>query len=249
MKKSIKNIIIPVLALVLLVSACKKDEGSPVLKGKALLHLHHVVGNEELELNGKQYSNANGDVFTVSKFNYFISNIVFHTDSGTVYAEPESYYLIEEEKAASKMVTVDNIPAGRYVSVSFIIGVDSLRNVSGAQTGALDPASGMFWSWNTGYIMAKMEGESVGTALRFHIGGFSGTENVLKTVTLPFTQPLVVSNNTLHFHLLADLGKWFSGTHLIDFSTLNGVHMAGADAVKIADNYAGMFLLEKSETP
>ena len=37
------------------------------------------------------------------------------------------------------------------------LGVDSLRNVTGVQTGALDPAMDMYWTWNTGYVMAKLE--------------------------------------------------------------------------------------------
>jgi hypothetical protein len=61
--------------------------------------------------------------------------------------------------------------------MEFMIGVDSARNNSGAQTGALDPTNGMFWSWSTGYIMAKFEGTSAqspaaANALKFHIGGF-----------------------------------------------------------------------------
>ena len=52
------------------------------------------------------------------------------------------------------------MPAGNYNSLSFLLGVDSMHNVSGAQTGALDPANDMFWTWNSGYVMAKMEGAS-----------------------------------------------------------------------------------------
>jgi hypothetical protein len=44
--------------------------------------------------------------------------------------------------------------------IRFLLGVDSARNVSGIQTGALDPARGMFWTWNSGYVMAKIEGSS-----------------------------------------------------------------------------------------
>ncbi len=69
----------------------------------------------------------------------------------------------------------------------FLLGVDSLHNVSGAQTDALDPAKDMFWTWNTGYVMAKLEGNSPSSALvnnkyEFHVGGFSGKYNVLKKI-------------------------------------------------------------------
>jgi hypothetical protein len=69
------------------------------------------------------------------------------------------------------------------------LGVDSIRNVSGIQTGALDPLKGMFWTWNSGYVMAKLEGSSessnsAGNRFTYHIGGFRPGMNVLKTIDL-----------------------------------------------------------------
>ena len=66
-----------------------------------------------------------------------------------------------------------------------MIGVDSARNTSGAQLGALDPANSMFWSWNSGYIFVRMEGNSPQSTqpynkLQFHIGGFKGATNCIK---------------------------------------------------------------------
>ncbi|WP_316930094.1 MbnP family protein, partial [Hymenobacter sp. IS2118] len=48
---------------------------------------------------------------------------------------------------ASQLLALKDIPVGDYQSVSFTVGVDSARNVAGAQTGALDPNNGMFWTW------------------------------------------------------------------------------------------------------
>lgn len=92
--------------------------------------------------------------------------------------ELNSYHLINEEGTASKSFSFFVMPT-QYNSLSFLIGVDSLKNVSGAQTGGLDPLNGMFWTWNTGYIMFKMEGNSpsssvVNNKIEYHIGGFSG---------------------------------------------------------------------------
>jgi hypothetical protein len=43
-----------------------------------------------------------------------------------------------------------NTSLKNITAIKFLLGVDSLKNVSGIQTGALDPAKGMFWTWNTG---------------------------------------------------------------------------------------------------
>src|SRR5690606_1551843 len=159
-------------------------------KGKVEIQFEHFAGNSPLIIDGiARYTNAHGDGFTVRLFKYYISNVVLITDQGDRFVEPESYHLINQAESSSLYLNLQAVPAGNYTKVQFLIGVDSLRNVSGAQTGALDPLNDMFWTWSTGYIMAKMEGNSVqstapGQVLNFHIGGFAGAYSVLQEVVL-----------------------------------------------------------------
>lgn len=155
---------------------------------------------------------------------------------------------MRESNSSSQKIFVGNIPAGIYSSVSFLIGVDSIRNVSGAQSGALDPANGMFWDWNTGYIMLKFEGHSPSSTamakqLLFHVGGFSGNSNTIRKIILNFPSPVTIDNNSFQLHIQVNAARPFGLPNPIDFSVLNTVHMPGANAVKIADNYANMFSL------
>lgn len=204
-------------------------------------------GNKKIDLNntlGYSYTNANSDQFNVTTYKYYVSNIRFVNSNGTEYAETESYHLINEADAASLTFTVAGLPAGTYTSVKVLLGVDSLRNVSGAQTGALDPMHGMFWTWSSGYIMAKVEGNFSGTGgaktnFSFHLGGFSGQYSVLHEVTLPLPQNLVVGTGTnSSITLRSDVLKWFEAPNLIKFNELNQVGALGADAFKISQNYA-----------
>lgn len=222
------------------------DSTATAMTGSFEFHFNNMVGDKEMVMGDTWYTTATNDSFTVTTFNYYISNIVLHRMDGGTYAEPESYHLVKGGGASSKMFTIDKVPAGHYTGISFIIGVDGDRNTSGAQTGALDPINGMFWSWNTGYIMAKYEGlapKSPNGALKWHIGGFEGDNNVVKTVKLDFAQHQVVEENAIHVHVKADLKKWFNGAHDIDLSKVNMIHMPGANAKLIADNYANMFSL------
>lgn len=236
------------IAWALLAVSCKKDDNGGNNSGSVQIHFSHVVGAESLVLNSKEYRNGIGQAYTVSAFNYYISNIVLNGE-GDAYTEPESYHLIKEQNAGSKMFTLKDVPKGKYTSITFTIGVDSLRNVSGAQTGALDPSEGMFWSWNTGYIMATLGGKVIDgdKELTYHIGGFQGEYNVLKTVTFSFSSPLELNNNEIHLQFKADVARWMYGAHDIDLSILNTVHMPGENAKKIADNYAAMFTLEHAD--
>lgn len=246
MKKNILKIV-TIAAFTFSISSCKKDPSTPTSKeGTVLLEFSHKVGTDNLKMDGTVYKNQNGDDFTVTKFNYYISNIRLNNTDGGSYAESESYHLLEHSTPASLNFSLSKVPAGTYKSITFTIGVDSLRNVSGAQTGALDPAKGMFWSWSSGYIMLKMEGTSpqstsASNELRIHVGGFSGINNTVNTVTLSFPSNITINGDENHIHLTTDVQKLFGPVNIINFATLSVVHMPGADAKKVADNYKNMF--------
>ncbi|MFY9310927.1 MAG: MbnP family protein [Bacteroidia bacterium] len=229
--------------------SCKKDpdpvEPVPVpVTGSVILNFENKFGDSALVLNTGTYITASNDTFSVSKFDYYISNIRLIKDDLSVYAESESYHLLKAGSPGSLLLTLTGVPVGTYTGIEFMIGVDSLRNVSGAQTGALDPSNGMFWSWSTGYIMSKVEGSTVGgTELEFHIGGFKGGNKVLKTVSPSFNAATAIVSETAvpHINISADLAEWFKTPTNIDFTVTHGVSIPGANAKMLADNYADMF--------
>ncbi|HEY1039465.1 MAG TPA: MbnP family protein [Bacteroidia bacterium] len=257
MKKSFLGLAI----IAVILGSCKKDPNDPqpstpgtpaATTGSLKIELENMVDTNELVLNTVNYVSANGDTFTVSKFNYFISNIKLTKSDGSVYVESESYHLVKESDASSKTFTIANVPYGTYTAISFMIGVDSARNVSGAQTGALSQNNDMYWNWTTGYIMAKFEGTSpkspaTNHLLTYHMGGFKGVNSVLRTVTPSFNSSTatVSSSVTPEIHMKADLSEWFKNpTNNVNFATTHTIHMAGADAKAIADNYQKMFSVE-----
>lgn len=233
----------------LLFAACTKkdnpDTTDPTGNSIVKLEFTNKVGSAKLSLNDTWYTNDHGDSFKVSKFNYYISNIKLNKAAGA-YTQNESYHLLQQSQASSLVVDLSDVPYSKYTSVTLTIGVDSLRNVSGAQTGALDPVNGMFWTWNTGYIMLKMEGNSPkspasGGALVFHAGGFSGANSVLRTVTLNFPSEITVAKDGVnHVHIDADVLKLFKSPTLFDFATSYSINTAGTEAKVLADNYANM---------
>lgn len=254
--KSILNITLATLVCVASIISCKKKD-NPALTtptvdtGRVYMEYFTEVGGSKLNLNNQWYKNQNGDSFTVSKFNYYISNVVMKGSGSTPdYSEPNSYHLIEHSATPSDMTFyIDKVPGGDYKAVTFMIGVDSLRNVSGAQGGALDPIKGNFWDWNTGYIMLKFEGTSpkattTGKKIMLHSGGFSGVNNVLKTVTLDMPSEIKVTKGQAnHIHFTADIQKMFKSPNVIDFSVTQTIMMPGVQAKKLSDNYANMFTI------
>lgn len=228
-----------------------KDLAPTTASGTLELELDHLVGSAPLALNSSTfYSTPSGQQFKVSTFNYYLSNIKLKKADGTEYAEPESYHLIRESDPATKRFTLTDVPAGDYTSLTFTLGVDSVRNVSGAQTGALDPSNGMFWTWNSGYIYTKLEGSSPQAGgnqqLVFHIGGFKAPNNTIRTVS-PSLNGAVVQvrdGRTPSIHLQADVLRMFTGVTTIDFAKLSNT-MGGPNSVLVANNQAaGMFRVD-----
>lgn len=207
------------------------------------IHIDHVVNKAPLTLGNAWYTNAAGDTFNITLFKYYLSNFSL-ISAGHKTSLKTGCYLVSEDSVASKNLTLPAPPAGRYDSISFMIGVDSLLNCSGAQDGALDPVYGMFWTWNSGYIMAKLEGTSPSSylpehRLEFHIGGYRAPHQSQRVVTLAL--PLMIGQGPVDIHLEADAATWFNGPNGISFRQLAGYMAPGAPADRIADNYQHMF--------
>ena len=100
--------------------------------GVVQLTFDNRVNANDLQLKTGTYQNAGGEIFTVTKFDYFISNIRFLRPNGSAYTllQDNSYFLIRESDPDSQRLTLPNIPAGEYSHVEFMVGVDSLRNVA-----------------------------------------------------------------------------------------------------------------------
>ena len=218
------------------------------------LNFHHFVGEDSLVLDDSVYYNSLNQPFTITKFNYYIGQIhLVKTDGKKVVIN--TYFLIseDEEKASSKNIELEKIPSGEYSSIEFILGVDSVHNCSGAQSGALDPINAMFWTWNTGYIFMKLEGKStsssaVGNNLEYHIGGYKEPSNCIRNITLKFDKLLIIEKNTLtEINIKADVLEILKTPTKIDFSTIPTVNTL-LNATIIADNYADIFQLINSKT-
>ncbi|HTB06757.1 MAG TPA: MbnP family protein [Bacteroidia bacterium] len=208
------------------------------------IHFNNYVGNEILELDSTTYKNALGQTYTVSKFKYYIGNISLKNKNGKEFNSSE-YFLVNEEDPPSKQITLANVPDGDYTSISFMLGVDSMHNCSGAQEGALDPINAMFWAWNTGYIFLKMEGKSSlskspGNLLEFHIGGYKAPYNCIRTITLTLSKNTIVGDKSASINIKTDLSELFKTPTIIDFSKLSSV-TDFHNATTIANNYSDMF--------
>lgn len=260
-----KRIIILSSISLLMLNSCKKDD-APEYNSNVMAELSvefdNIAGSEDLALNTGTYTNASGENFTVSKLKYYVSNFRLTRTDGTEYIVPqESCYFLIDERDESTHEPVLEVPEGEYKSISFVLGVDSLRNTMDIsyRTGVLDPTGAgadMYWGWNSGYIFFKMEGTSPASMMgdfMYHIGGFGGyssaTINNLKTITLDLTSrgvPKVKSTKETNIHLMVDVEKMFTGSANISIAT-DPMVMFDPLSTTIANNYANMIRHDHTE--
>lgn len=262
-----KRISIYILSSVIFFASCKKDKVSQYnsnLKGDLSLEFDNVAGSSDLQLNTGSYTNALGEAFKVTKLKYYVSNFALINTNGTVYTVPqnESYFLIDEADGTAH-APVLKVPEGEYKSLSFVLGIDSLRNTKdlSQRTGVLDPTAAggdMYWGWNSGYIFFKMEGTSsastsMGGSFMYHIGGFGGysstTINNIKTITLDLTSrgiPQIKSGKETNIHLMVDILKMFNGPTNLSIAA-HPMVMFDPYSTTIANNYTAMFRHDHTE--
>lgn len=239
------------IGLGLALATCQKSISPEETTGTLKITIINSVKGNPVGLGSTVHTNAFGEQYTITKFKYYVSNVGAYFSGMANTAEKESYHLIDESKAASLSFSFA-ARVNKYSTLQFMLGVDSTRNVSGAQTGALDPLNDMFWTWNSGYIMAKMEGTSpqstvVNNKIEYHIGGFSGVNNVLKYIPLSMPGGSMIDirvGKTSEVVIEADFDKWWQVPNDLKIATNAVCHDPGALAKKFADNYSDMFTVK-----
>lgn len=224
----------------------KSQQASATIK----IHFINMVGKSHVALSDSTYTNPFQEKYTITKLKYYITNVSLVGRADSV-KENNSYHLIDENMEESQSFSF-NVPAGDYSSLQFLLGVDSLHNVSGAQSGDLDPTKDMFWTWNSGYVMAKMEGNSpsskqVNRKYEFHIGGHAGPYNVVRGIDLKLSDKSVspAAVKTIEIFITANIDVWWQNPNDIKISETAIITTPGKNALAMSQNYSKMFSIDK----
>lgn len=235
------------LFLTLVVAGCSKDNS---LEDPSTAWLEISITPE---MNGSPftlnstYNTIYGELLQPTAFKFYIGQLQLDLADGSRQSF-DRYYLADLSDTASLRIRVQ-VPPGHYTALQYQLGIDSARNVSGVQSGVLDPLRGMFWTWNSGYIFYKLEGSSPvssqpGNAFEYHIGGFRTPYSAIRVQQARFetseSWPLE-SGKTLQVDLACQLDNFFSGTYPLRIAENPTVMTPGALSAQLADNFAGCF--------
>ena len=238
-------LLLPVI--ILLFSNFKEVPSRKTKTGSVKIIFKNTVSGIPLILDSAKYKNIFGEAFTVTKFRYYVSNISLENKLNK-QQEKESYHLVDARDSNSLSFSY-TVAEGKYSDLFFLLGVDSIRNCSGAQTGALDPMNDMFWTWNSGYVMAKLEGEAPSSnamhRMEYHIGGYKAKENVVQNIRLHATTPITVTDGKETIITIeTDISKWWQTIDKISIAEDPVCTTPGSLAKRIAANYGNMFAIQ-----
>ncbi len=235
------------------ISSCGKT--SSLATGTVYVHLHTNIDTNEVADNNTRYSDANGRHFSLSKAQFFMSNIVLKNVDGNTYTIKDAYIL---KGIDGEQYIAGTAPVGTYTSFTFNVGLDPTTNSK--TPSSFSPASYLtsseMWYGNTaqGYMFMKVQGIADTTATQngtnqvpfnYEIGSAAN----LKTVSMPvrtgaFRPYTLVSGGVIYLHMICDYGKLLS---VVDFKTQSNTDTYNTNpalATTIANNIPNMFEYE-----
>jgi hypothetical protein len=178
---------------------------------------------------------SDSSYYSISTLRFYISHLKVND---AVHRAKVHLFDLEDSNTHILRIDTDAIH-----SVEFLLGTDSLTNVSGILDGPLDPILGMYWTWNSGYINFKIEGTSNRSLLpdksfEYHIGGY------LHPYTTSRNVKLVADESSKCVRIELRLDDWFNG---LDVSTIPSVMIPGPQAAQLADQLVPAFKLGDEE--
>lgn len=150
-----------------------------------------------------------GDSLTITSIRFYVHGL----QSGGRPLTSSEHLLIDLDDSGRHVLPLLHRPTG---SLHFGLGTHSRLDSLGAQGGALDPSNGMYWTWQTGFIQAKIEGTSPACTTKkhqfiYHLAWPAKARQRLPDEKVSLTLP-VGSNALITLNWAAD--GWFQAINL-----------------------------------
>lgn len=243
------SLAIAAFALVFSMGSCKKDEEDTATDKNLSMDINYKVGSETFAYDQVYTIDGVAVKFTLAQF--YVSGINIMNDDGEMHSFDNLFLLAKPSQTNYALGTVPASFGDHLHMVKFNLGVDSVTNgqteADFTSRDANDPLAAqnpaMHWSWNSGYIFMKFEGEidtdgdgSTDSTAHWHVG----KNSFLRAVELTAHEEME-ENHTIN--VAVDLSTIFSNTNLAtDYQTMTMDNMPLA--TKVADNMATAFGVE-----
>ena len=221
------------LAMGLFLGACEDAEDIiPELTTTSInFNFTHQVSGSALNPNNIQYTNASGNEYSVINCRYIVSDFRLYTNGKATLIDDEHYVDIADANTFSYTPS-EKIEFGVYDSITFVFGLDTLKNISGTYVNP--PLSDMAWpsTMGGGYHYMQLEGYyedgSSNSNYAVHMGASGGNPYF---VSVSLTQSSFIANNAgVNVTIEMDINQWFTSPNDYDFNTFGAAIMGNQTA-------------------
>ena len=235
------------LALMCFLCSCKKKEQMEsiveLVEEELEINLSHHVDQIPFQTDQMIYISESGYQYSITKLNYYISNIRLIKHDSTCFLVKD-YHYVDATVAETKRFSVKSIPTGGYIGLAFCIGLDSLKNQENYMEPSVESIN-MQWPepMGGGYHFLKLEGYFIDSAKTYGYALHLGTNECLIYVTL-FKNIQLDTHSRLSLNLEMNVSQWFKDPNTYDFVT-DGNYIMGNDSAmkKVSENGSDVFAL------
>ena len=242
--KTLHTWLIALLCIWLLTAAtgCHKHPVPPT-EGEMYFYVHYNIDGTPLIFDSINYTNAAGNKYSITRLEFYISNITLFRKDKNPFITSDVHYLSARQRLTSQ-IKLEGVPIGHYTGISFHIGLVTDTNNTGSLPGTLENVN-MAWPepMGGGYHFLKMEGYfldslSNPTGFAVHVG----TDTCLINVTI--NQPFEVIYHTPEKFLNMNLNEWFDHPTKYDLSDGNYTMGIEDKMLIISKNGSNVFTME-----
>ncbi|WP_339623623.1 MbnP family protein [uncultured Winogradskyella sp.] len=238
-----------------ILSCTNNEDLSAATSANPTFTFSHNWDNETVtndDFNTIQYTTQNGDILSIERLRYVISDITFTTTAGENLMLGE-YNLVDLTNTNGlSYTTINRVPIGTYANVSFTFGFDNEDNAKNY----LDLNSESFNvpdMLGGGYHYMQFDGKYLdnnATEQGFNYHAIRAVDNPGANPTFPqdtyFTVNLgqITITNNVEIEVKANLAEWFRNPHVWDLNVLNQTLMPNSSAqIMMFDNGQTVFSL------
>lgn len=234
--KILKYILI--LSIVISIFGCDDDDTQYQTTGSIEFEFTHHWNNDVVtsnDFNIIKFENAHGELMSIVKLRYLISNIILHKSDGTELTI-DGYYLIDLTNNETSTF-VQGIPFDNYSGISFIFGFNESDNIDGAY----NDLNATSWNWPSmlggGYHFMQFEGKYSDNGLEspfaYHMGTAKVSDGVFEQNFFSVNLGGFSFSKDSTLDLKMNIAEWFVNPYEWDLNTYNVNLMPNYNAQKL----------------
>jgi len=219
------KILLTLTIIAIIFTSCEKDKP---LATDITINFTQTVDGSDLINNSMIYTNEAGENYDVQTLKYLISDITLHAESGSSLLLDEVHFIdISDESTFS--FTYNNVPNNNYTSISYQMGLDTLKNNTNYYVLEYPSMHSQMWwpeigmngmDMGGGYHYMKLEGayNNASTFYNTHTGGTMGGDYSFNNVNdISLTVDGDLGNVSVNINM--EINNWYKTPNQIEFST------------------------------